>query len=91
MTATAELYRSYLDLRWHFDPATATAAGVKGHDDRLGDFSADRMREHLVAFKAIASAAEQLDIEDQDEEIDRNALLRALEDARAMATAGGDG
>ncbi|MFN8652280.1 MAG: DUF885 domain-containing protein [Gemmatimonadales bacterium] len=75
MTATAELYRSYLDLRWHFDPATATAAGVKGHDDRLGDFSADRMREHLVAFKAIASAAEQLDIEDQDEEIDRTAFL----------------
>ena len=26
MTATAELYRSYLDLRWHFDPAAATAA-----------------------------------------------------------------
>lgn len=75
MTATSELYRSYLDLRWHFDPATATAAGVKGHDDRLGDFSVDRMREHLAAFKAIASAAEQLDVEDQDEEIDRTAFL----------------
>lgn len=75
MTATADLYRSYLDLRWHFDPAAATAAGVAGHDDRLGDFSVERMREHLVAFKAIASAAEQLDIEDQEEEIDRTAFL----------------
>ena len=27
MTATADLYRSYLDLRWHFDPAQSTAAG----------------------------------------------------------------
>ncbi len=75
MTATADLYRSYLDLRWHFDPAAATAAGVKGHDARLGDFSVERMREHLAAFKAIASAAEQLEIEDQDEEIDRTAFL----------------
>jgi uncharacterized protein (DUF885 family) len=75
MTATADLYRSYLDLRWHFDPAAATAAGVKGHDDRLGDFSVERMREHLVAFKAIASAVEQLDIDDQEEEIDRTAFL----------------
>ncbi|HSB55847.1 MAG TPA: DUF885 domain-containing protein [Gemmatimonadales bacterium] len=75
MTATADLYRSYLDLRWHFDPAAATAAGVKGHDGQLGDFSVERMREHLVAFKAIASAVEQLDIEDQEEEIDRTAFL----------------
>ncbi len=75
MTATSDLYRSYLDLRWHFDPASATSAGVKGHDDRLGDFSADRMREHMVAFKSIASAVEQLEVEDTDEEIDRTAFL----------------
>lgn len=75
MTATADLYRSYLDLRWHFDPAHASSAGVAGHDERLGDFSAQRMREHLIAFKAIANAAEQLEVEDQDEEIDRTAFL----------------
>jgi len=75
MTATADLYRSYLDLRWHFDPASATSAGVRGHDHRLGDFSAERMREHLVAFKAIAVAAEQLEPEDPEEEIDRTAFL----------------
>jgi uncharacterized protein (DUF885 family) len=75
MTGTADLYRSYLDLRWHFDPASASSAGVTGHDERLGDFSVPRMREHLVAFKAIASAAEQLEVEDQEEEIDRTAFL----------------
>ena len=55
MTATAELYRSYLDLRWHFDPAAATAQGVPGHDRRLADYSAGPVREHLAAFKAIAA------------------------------------
>lgn len=75
MTATTELYRSYLDLRWHFDPSAATGVGVTTHDDRLADFSAAPMREHLAAFKAIASAAEQLDIDDPQEEIDRTAFL----------------
>ena len=78
MTATADLYRSYLDLRWHFDPAAATAQGVPAHDDRLADYSADRMREHLVAFKALASALEQLEVQDPQEEIDRTAFLDEL-------------
>ena len=78
MTATAELYRSYLDLRWHFDPAAATAQGVPGHDRRLADYSAGPVREHLAAFKAIAGAAEQLEIEDPQEEIDRTAFLDEL-------------
>jgi uncharacterized protein (DUF885 family) len=75
MTATADLYRSYLDLRWHFDPAAATAHGLRSHDDRLADYSAGQMREHLSAFKAIAGALEQLEIEDPQEEIDRTAFL----------------
>lgn len=78
MTATADLYRSYLDLRWHFDPAAATAAGVAGHDERLADYSAEVMRGHLTAFKAIASALEQLEVEDPQEEIDRTAFLDEL-------------
>jgi len=75
MTATADLYRSYLDLRWHFDPAAATSAGVSGHDERLGDFSLAEMRLHLAAFKAIALAVEQLEVDDPQEEIDRTAFL----------------
>ena len=37
--------------------------------------SADRMREHLVAYKAMAAAVEALDVEDQEDEIDRTAFL----------------
>src|SRR5688500_5615948 len=75
MNPTAQLYQSYLDLRWHFDPSQATASGVTTHDERLADYSAVRMREHLVAFKAIAVAAERLEVEDPQEEIDRTAFL----------------
>ena len=75
MSATEDLYRSYLDLRWHFDPATATAAGITTVDDRLGSFDAESMRLHLAAFKAIAVAAEQLEIEEAEEEIERTAFL----------------
>jgi len=75
MTATADLYRSYLDLRWHFDPAAATSAGITAHDGRLGDFTPERMREHLAGFKALAGAVEDVEVEDLQEEIDRTAFL----------------
>ncbi len=75
MTATADLYRSYLDLRWHFDPAQASGAGRTDQDARLGDFSTERMREHLAAYKAMAAAVEQVEVEDPQEEIDRTAFL----------------
>ncbi len=75
MTGTGDLYRSYLDLRWHFDPAAASGVGVTTHDGRLADFSAERIREHLAAFKSMAGAVEALEVEDPDEEIDRTAFL----------------
>jgi uncharacterized protein (DUF885 family) len=75
MSEIAELYRSWLDLRWHFDPSSATAAGVTTFDERLADYSAEAMRQHLVAFKAIAAAAEQLEVEEPQDEIDRTAFL----------------
>jgi hypothetical protein len=69
------LLQSYLDLRWHFDPAAASAAGVVSADQRLGAFDAQAMREHLAAFRAIAGAIEDLELEELDDEIDRTALL----------------
>lgn len=75
MSATTDLYKSYLDLRWHFDPAAASGHGLTAFDDRLADYSTERMREQLAAFKAVASAAEQLEVEDPQEEIDRTAFL----------------
>jgi hypothetical protein len=75
MSATEELYRSYLDLRWHFDPVSATIAGLSTQDHRLGAYDAQSMGTHLAAFRAMAGAVESLEIEDTEEEIDRTAFL----------------
>ena len=75
MSATEELYRSYLDLRWHFDPVSATIAGLWTQDHRLGSYDADSMRAHLAAFRSMAGAVESLEVEDTQEEIDRTAFL----------------
>ncbi len=78
MAITDELCRSFLDLWWHFDPAAATLAGVPGHDGRLGAFDADSIREHAAAFRSIAVAVEDLEVEETADEIDRTALLDHL-------------
>lgn len=75
MSRVEDLCRSYLDLRWHFDPGAATAAGVHGHDGHLGSFDHRTVREHLAALKSVAGAVEELDVADTQEEIDRTALL----------------
>jgi uncharacterized protein (DUF885 family) len=73
--ATEALCRSYLDLRWHFDPASATAAGTTEHDRRLGTFDVESIRHHMAAFRAMAAAVEDLEVESLQDEIDRTALL----------------
>jgi hypothetical protein len=69
------LLQSYLDLETHFDPAAASAAGLVSADARLGAFDPQSMREHLAAFRAIAVAIEDLELDDLEDEIDRTALL----------------
>jgi hypothetical protein len=73
--AVDDLCRSYLDLKYHFDPAAASAAGLVAQDSRLGSFDLESTREHVVALRSLASAAEELEPEDAQEEIDRTALL----------------
>lgn len=75
MSAIDELCRSYLDVRWHFDPAAASRAGRTEQDGRLGRFDAESVREHLAAVRSLAGAAEELEVEESAEEIDRTALL----------------
>ncbi len=75
MSAVDDLCRSYLDLRWFFDPAGASAAGLETYDGRLGRFDDDSVRQHLAALRSLSSAAEELEVEDLADEIDRTALL----------------
>jgi len=70
-----ELCQSYFDVRWHFDPAAASRDGRTEQDGRLGRFDADSVREHLAAVRSLAGAAEELEMEDYQEEIDRTGLL----------------
>ena len=78
MPSVDELCRSYLDLKYHFDPTAASAAGLVTHDGRLGRFDAASVREHVAALRSVTGAVEELEVEDLQEEIDRTALLGEL-------------
>jgi uncharacterized protein (DUF885 family) len=75
MPTVDDLCRSYVDLKYHFDPAAASAAGVVAQDGRLGNFDARSTREYLAALRSLAGAVEELEPEELSEEIDRSALL----------------
>ncbi|MEO8199088.1 MAG: DUF885 domain-containing protein [Gemmatimonadota bacterium] len=78
MADPESIYQSCFDLRWHFNPAAATEAGVVGQNSRLGDFDAESMRAHMAAFRSMAFAVEALELNDIQAEIDRTALLNDL-------------
>ena len=78
MPSVDDLCRSYLDLKYHFDPAAASSAGLVAHDGRLGHFDPPAVREHVSALRSVAGALEELDLHDLQEEIDRTALLGEL-------------
>ncbi len=78
MTASDGLTRlaeSYLDLRWHLDPVDGSGAGAASHDDRLGTFDDESVRQHVAALRALMHAVEEFDAPSLDDEIDRTALL----------------
>jgi uncharacterized protein DUF885 len=78
MPSVDELCQSYLDLKYHFDPAAASQAGLVAHDGRLGRFDAATVRAHVAALRSVAGAVEELDVEDLQQEVDRTALLGEL-------------
>ena len=75
MSQVDDLCRSYLDLKYHFDPASASAAGRVELDGRLGSFDPETTGAHLAALRSIAGAAEALEPAELPDEIDRTALL----------------
>jgi hypothetical protein len=75
MASVDDLCRSYLDLKYHFDPSAASSAGLVSHDARLGRFDAETMHTHVAALRSVAGAIEELEPDDLQSEIDRSALL----------------
>src|SRR6267142_3976807 len=73
-----DIEKSFFDLYWHLDPVAATQAGVAGHDDRYGRYSAAALAPHLAALKSISAALEATSVADLQEEIDRTALLNEI-------------
>ena len=78
MTALDDLCRSYFDVRWHFDPAQGTRAGNVESDPRLPALDAEAVRLQLVTLRSLAGATEELAVDEDEEEIDRTALLDDL-------------
>ncbi|MFI5235491.1 MAG: DUF885 family protein [Gemmatimonadales bacterium] len=77
MSGLGELCRSYLDVRWLFDPAQGTRAGNAASDGLLPMLDAESVRLQLATLRSLAGAIEELAVDD-DEEIDRTALLDDL-------------
>ena len=75
MTAVDDLCRSYLDLKYHFDPASASAAGLVSQDSRVGSFDGESIRTHVAALRSLTGAVEELEPDELHDEIDRTALL----------------
>jgi hypothetical protein len=75
MTAVDDLCRSYLDLKYHFDPAAASAAGLVSQDGRVGSFDRETIRTHVAALRSLTGAVEELEPDELHDEIDRTALL----------------
>ncbi len=75
MPAVDDLCRSYLDLKYHFDPSAASAAGLVTHDARMGRFDGESVRAHVAALRSLTGALEELEPDELQEEIDRTALL----------------
>ena len=73
--------RSPLDLKYHFDPAAASAAGLVSHDSRLGRFDTGTMRGISPPCARSRGAVEELESDDLQAEIDRTALLGEIRSA----------
>jgi hypothetical protein len=80
-TAVDELCRSYLDLKYHFDPAAGSMAGLVAQDGRLGWFDPETVRAHVAALRSVAGAVEELEVDELQEEVDRTALLGEMRSA----------
>ncbi|HEV2290920.1 MAG TPA: DUF885 family protein [Gemmatimonadales bacterium] len=78
MSGLGGLCRSYLDVRWTFDPAQGTRAGNEASDPMLPMLDAESVRLQLATLRSLAGAVEDLPLDDDAEELDRTGLLDDL-------------
>ena len=73
-----DLAESFFDLWHHFDGVEARRYDREGPPPALAAFDQETTRQHGAAFRALAAAVEDLDLERIEDEIDRTALLDAI-------------
>jgi len=73
-----DLARSFLDLWHHFDGADASRTDRFGPAPVLAPFDDQTLKQHGAAFRSLAHAVEELELESIDEEIDRTILIDSL-------------
>lgn len=73
-----DLARSFLDLWHHFDGAEASRSDRFGPAPVLASFDDTTLKQHGAAFRSLAHAVEELELESLDEEIDRTILIDSL-------------
>ena len=73
-----DLARSFLDLWHHFDGVEAGRTDRFGPAPVLAPFDDPTLKEHGAAFRSLAHAVEELELESRDEEIDRTILIDSL-------------
>ena len=73
-----DLARSFLDLWHHFDGVEAGRTDRFGPAPVLAPFDDPTLKEHGAAFRSLAHAVEELELESLDEEIDRTILIDSL-------------
>ena len=74
----ADLTQSFFDLWHHFDGVEASRYDSEGPPPALAAFDAETTRQHGAAFRALAAAVEDLDLDRIEDEIDRTVLLDAI-------------
>ena len=73
-----DLARSFLDLWHHFDGAEASRTDRFGPAPVLAPFDDQTLTQHGAAFRSLAHAVEELELDSLDEEIDRTILIDSL-------------
>jgi len=78
VSLTDPLARSFFDLWHHLDPIDAGRLDPLAPPPQLVDFGPDTLGQHHAALRSLLGAAEALEPESLDEEIDLTMLLDAL-------------